>query len=231
VTPATVTAVCALRGVSFTYAPDESGAAVTILDDVSLALNEGEVVAIVGANGTGKSTLLRLIAGLLAPTKGSLTLFGESLTPDRRDLRSRVGYAPQRPTVWPELTAREQLAFLGACYGMDAPTARAEASRVLALFDLEHRADERARRLSGGMQQRLSLALACVHHPRVLLLDEPDAGLDAKSVHLLEAHLQRRAASDADLVVLTTHDEGAAHRLGTRLVRLSDGHVVEDRAP
>lgn len=198
-----------------------------VLRDVSFSAEEGEYIALMGSNGAGKTTLLRMIAGLSRPTSGAVTLAGVDLRRAGPGLRRRIGFVSHESLLYPELTGRENLAFQARLFGVE------EVDRSLAaldaLLDLAPILDRPAGVLSRGNRQRLTLARALLHAPRVLLLDEPFTGLDEDSTMRLLRILQTLVDSGRT-VVMTTHDRQVVESGPRRLIRLDAGHVVEDRA-
>ncbi len=194
------------------------------VDDVSFSLRGGECLAIFGPNGAGKTTLLRVLAGLLKPTAGSARVAGVEL-PGGAAARAVVGLISHQTMLYAALTAAENVELAARLHGLAAP--RAAAVDALERMRIAHRADTPVRVLSRGMQQRVSIARAMVHAPRVVLLDEPYTGLDAGGAAALTGMLQRLKDAGATLL-LVTHalEEGlalathAAVMRGGRLVRL-----------
>ncbi len=190
---------------------------------VDLDVAQGEVVGVVGPNGAGKSTLFRLLAGLEAPDAGSVRLAGVDVTrwPLHRRARAGLAYLPQGPSVVPGLTAAQNLAV--ALDAVGAP--RGEGVERLAAAGLSSVADRPAERLSGGERRRLEIARALALRPRVLLLDEPFAGVDPVAVAELVLWV-RAIAADGVAVLLTDHAVAAALRTCDRVVLLDAGAVV-----
>jgi len=204
------------------------------VDGVDLRLSEGDCVALFGPNGAGKTTLLRLIAGLLKPTKGSIQVGGQSLR-DNAPARGLLGLISHQSMLYSALTKRENVEFAARLYGIADP--RAAATKALERMRIADRADAPVRSLSRGLQQRVSIARAIVHEPRVVLLDEPYTGLDAAGgAALTEMLLSLRG--DGAALVLVTHnvEEGlavatqAAVMLGGRIVRRDDARSIDQRA-
>lgn len=193
-----------------------------VLRGVSLALAPGERLAIVGPNGAGKTTLLRALAGLLRPRRGRVSLRGGN-GPEDPASRSGLGFLGHRPPLYPHLTARENLAFASRLHGV--PGAAKRVRIALKAVGLSADANRLVRDFSRGMQQRLGLALALLPEPDVVLLDEPDASLDASGVADLPRMLDALAPQAA--VLFSTHDERVAHALGARVVRLEAGRLTE----
>ncbi len=196
------------------------------LHDVSFSVEEGEFVALIGANGAGKTTLLRILAGLSRPSSGAVRIAGVDLQRSGPGLRSRIGFVSHASLLYPELTGRENLAFQAELFGVE----RLESviGALDELLDLAPILDRPAGVLSRGNLQRLTIARALLHAPRVLLLDEPFTGLDEPSAARLQRILQDVVASGRT-VIMTTHDRTLLEGGPRRLIRLDAGAVVEDR--
>jgi ABC-type multidrug transport system ATPase subunit len=190
------------------------------LADVTLTVAPGERLLLLGPNGAGKSTFIRVFSGLMRAERG------QALVMDRptRQARGLVGVVSHSTYLYDELTASENLRLYAELYGVaDAPR---RARELLDDVGLAHLSGERVGRLSRGQQQRVTIARALLHDPPVLLLDEPDTGLDLAAFGLLERLMTR----DERAVVLTTHNVAAGLRLGTRVAVLSRGRVVHEQA-
>jgi ABC-2 type transport system ATP-binding protein len=149
-----------------------------VVRDLDLTIERGTVVGVIGPSGSGKTTTVRMLTGALRPTKGRIRVLGENPTSFRRGTRERIGYMPQLFTLYPDLTARENVDFVGSLFGMLWRRRRKRSREVLELLDLWPARDRRASAMSGGMQRRLELACALIHEPVLLFLDEPTAGID-----------------------------------------------------
>jgi heme exporter protein A len=192
------------------------------VDDVSFALGAGECLALFGPNGAGKSTLLRMLGGLLRPSAGEARVGGRPVHDDPA-VRAGVGVLSHHSLLYASLTARENVAFAARLYGVPDPDRAALAA--LERLRVADRADTPVRRLSRGLQQRVSAARAVVHGPRVLLLDEPYTGLDAAGAEALTTTLTALATGGAALVLVTHHlDEGLA--LATQVAVLRAGRLA-----
>ena len=187
----------------------------TALAGIDLDVETGEAVAVLGENGSGKTTLLRILATAARPAAGSLVILGLEARQHRESLRARIGYLAHAGGLYPALTALENLEFYCDLYGID----RARAGRVLDEVGLVAARRRRASELSRGMQQRLALGRSILHEPEILLLDEPDAGLDETGRDLLGRLARGRT------LLLATHDVELANRLCGREVRLADGRL------
>jgi ABC-2 type transport system ATP-binding protein len=179
------------------------------VDDLALQVRTGEICGFLGANGSGKTTSIRMICGLLTPDAGSGTCLGFDIVRETAAIKRQVGYMTQRFGLYEDLTIRENLEFVGRMYGIDGLRARVDES--LARLGLSARQDQLAGTLSGGWKQRLALASCLLHTPRLLLLDEPTAGVDPKArrefwdeIHTL--------ASDGITVLVSTHYMDEAER-------------------
>jgi heme exporter protein A len=201
------------------------------VDGVELALVAGDCLALFGPNGAGKTTLLRLISGLLKPTKGTIRVGGQSLRDDAA-ARGQLGLISHQSMLYSALTSRENVEFAARLYGV--PDPRNAAMRALERMRIADRAGTPVRSLSRGLQQRVSIARAIVHEPRVVLLDEPYTGLDAAGgAALTDMLLSLRAAGSS--LVLVTHnvEEGlavstqAAVMLGGRIARRDDARGLD----
>ena len=198
--------------------------AVVALDGVSLAVEAGEVFGLLGPNGAGKSTLLTIAAGLARADGGTVKLFGRPFTRDDRDLRRLVGIGTQDLSIYPDLTARENLRFFGKLYGFRGKELDARVNQVLSAVGLTDRANDRAGTFSGGMKRRLNLAAAVVHGPKLLFLDEPTAGVDPQSRnHIFE---QVKALNAAGMTIIyTSHYMEEVQALCPRIAILDGGKL------
>ncbi|MFE7838465.1 ABC transporter ATP-binding protein [Streptomyces sp. NPDC057474] len=198
--------------------------------DVSLTAAPGDVVALLGPNGAGKTTALRALAGLTPLTGGHLRLDGAAL--ERTAPESRpVGVVFQDYLLFPHLTALDNIAFGPRCQGLGKAAARAQAAEWLERMGLAEYAGTKPRRLSGGQAQRVALARALATRPRLLLLDEPLAALDARTRLDVRAQLRRHLAEFEAVAVLVTHDPLDAMVLADRLVVVEHGRVVQEGTP
>lgn len=197
------------------------------VDKLTLTLRRGEVFGLVGANGGGKTTALRMLAGILKPNEGRGRVLGFDLVNDVAAIRERVGYMSQRFSLYADLSIFENLRFRAQVYGLSKPRAAAQAA--IDEFDLNEFAQTAAGQLSGGWARRLQLAAALMHSPRLILLDEPTAGLDAVSRHEVWRRIGRLAAQGAGLII-STHDLAEAERCSSAAL-LSEGIIVAAGTP
>lgn len=192
----------------------------TLVDDLSLRIVQGPVTAIMGPNGAGKSVTLRLIAGLIRPTAGTMS-YGGAPTPDA----NQIAVVFQRPVLLRRSVAAN-LDHALKTYGVSRDRRRERVEALLALGQLEDLARQPARVLSGGEQQRLALVRALAAEPRLLMLDEPTASLDPQATAAIEG-LIARAAADGIKVLLITHDRGQAQRVAADVLFMHAGRIVE----
>ncbi|HEX7734481.1 MAG TPA: heme ABC exporter ATP-binding protein CcmA [Ktedonobacteraceae bacterium] len=198
-----------------------------ILRGVNLSIQAGERVALLGANGAGKTTLLRILAGLSRPGEGKVTIDGLDLLQQTREVRRKVGFVAHQPYLYDDLTALENLLFFARMYAVEHPQTRA--TNLLLRVGLQKKARERASSLSRGQLQRLALARALLHSPRLLLLDEPDTGLDQEGLELLNELLQEHRAQGGT-ILFTTHDLEVAIQRSDQIAMLRNGRVAYQQA-
>jgi ABC-2 type transport system ATP-binding protein len=196
----------------------------TAVNELSLEVCEGEVFGLLGPNGAGKTTSINMICGLLKPDAGQVTIRGKVITNGDASTRARVGVCPQNIVLWGQLTCLEQMQFIGEMYGMRGKTARERSVKLLEELDLLEKKDKLARTLSGGMQRRLNLAMALVHDPEILVLDEPEAGLDPQSRVLVRDYVKSLARQKT--IILTTHNMDEADRMADRIAIMDQGRLL-----
>ena len=184
------------------------------VDNVSLQIASGEIFGLIGPNGSGKTTLIRLLLGLLHPTSGMVRILDHRM-PDQK-IASAIGYMTQASALYSELSVLENLAFFGELYGLHGRFLRARTREILDLVDLTERTHSPIQTLSGGMRQRVSLAVSLVHQPRVLVLDEPTVGIDPELRHTFWDYFGKLAEQGVTMIVSTHHLDEATrcHRLG-----------------
>jgi ABC-2 type transport system ATP-binding protein len=196
----------------------------TAVKDLTLEVYEGEVFGFLGPNGAGKTTSINMMCGLLKPDVGRVTIRGVPVTGGDTDVRVRVGVCPQEIVLWERLTCLEQLQFIGQMYGLPGWKARQRSEQLLDELDLVAKRDSQARTLSGGLQRRLNLAMALVHDPEIVVLDEPEAGLDPQSRVKVREYIQSLARIKT--VILTTHNMDEADRVSDRVAIIDQGQLL-----
>jgi len=200
------------------------------LEPLDLQIAGGEVVGLLGPNGAGKTTLIRLVMGLLVPSSGRAQVLGMDCFGDRVALKRQIGYLPDTPFFYDYLTARELLRFLSEVHGLERAQGVRRSERLLAELELADAADDFVTQYSLGMKKKLALAMALLHEPRVLLLDEPTTGLDPSSSRQIRQFL-RSFADGGGTVLLSTHWLDMAESLCDRVIILQRGSLVASGAP
>ena len=199
---------------------------VTAVDDISFAVERGEIFAFLGPNGAGKTTTIKMLTTMLKPTSGSLELDGLDPTVNRDEVRKRFGVVFQDPSLDQDLTAWENMEIHGVLYGVPRKERRERATTLLQLFELWERRDALVKTFSGGMRRRLEIARGLLHTPKVLFLDEPTLGLDPQSRNQMWTHVKSLNETDNVTVFLTTHYMDEADRVATRIGIVDHGRLV-----
>ena len=194
------------------------------VDNLSLDIYAGEVFGFLGPNGAGKTTSISMMCGLLKPDAGRVLVHGQPIVGGTASVRTRVGICPQEIILWSHLTCIEQLQFIGEMYGVHGHEARRRGERLLEDLGLVEKRNKQARTLSGGLQRRLNLALALVHDPDIIALDEPEAGLDPQSRVAVRNYIRQLARKKT--VILTTHNMDEADRLADRVAIIDHGELL-----
>ena len=200
---------------------------ITAVDDLTLQVLQGEIFGLLGPNGAGKTTSINMLCGLLQPDSGDVFIGGE---PARgRESRLRVGVCPQNIVLWGTLTCMEQMEFIGEMYNLPRKMARLRSEALLEGMGLIDKRNKLSRTLSGGMQRRLNLVMALVHDPEILVLDEPEAGLDPQSRVLVRDYI--RSLAHQKTVILTTHNMDEAERMADRVAIIDHGRLLTVDTP
>jgi ABC-2 type transport system ATP-binding protein len=200
---------------------------VTALDDVSFDVESGEIFGLIGPDGAGKTTLFRILATLLVPDQGEVTVDGLNVVADYRELRSRLGYMPGRFSLYPDLSVEENLTFFASVFGT---TVEDNMELIAPIYgQIEPFRKRRAGALSGGMKQKLALSCALVHRPRLLLLDEPTTGVDAVSRREFWEMLGDLRDGGLTIVVSTPYMDEASRC--DRIALISRGHILGIHTP
>ncbi len=212
--------VIEVRGLTRTFGPR------TALDGIDLSVNEGEFITLAGPNGAGKTTLLRVLATLSRPSSGTVRIAGLDLFSEGEEARRRIGFLSHRTLLYDDLTAEQNLRFYARLYDMDRDSSRV--SHLLERVGLAVRRTDLVQTFSRGMKQRLAVARAVLHSPRLLLLDEPYTGLDPQAVETLRG-LLTELAGEGCTILLTTHRLNRALSTGQRMLVLHRGRLVYDQ--
>jgi len=195
------------------------------VNNVSLQVKGGEVFGFLGPNGAGKTTTIKVIVGLLQPTAGTVKVAGYDVQTQPLPAKAASGYVPDTPNLYAKLTGRELLRFVGDLYDLDRKQVAQRTEELLQMFDLTSAADDTVDSYSHGMQQKISLAAALMHDPKVLVLDEPTVGLDPKSARLIKDILRQMAERGA-AIFLSTHILEIAERMCDRIGIINKGELI-----
>jgi ABC-2 type transport system ATP-binding protein len=200
------------------------------VDDVSFTISPGETYGLLGPNGAGKTTAISMVAGILTPDAGEVTLAGRRMTSRSVDSKANVGYVPQDIALYPDLTGRENLRFFASLYGIPRRAAKSRVAEVLEVVGLTERAGDTVGTYSGGMRRRLNIAVGLLHRPALLILDEPTVGVDPQSRNAILANVESLAA-EGMAVLYTTHYMEEAERLCDRVGIIDLGRLIAEGTP
>lgn len=193
------------------------------VDNLSLSIEKGEFFALLGQNGAGKTTTIKMLSCLLTPSSGDALLLGNSILGNPEAVKQKINVSPQETAVAPNLSVQENLELIARIYGSDKHEARRKATEMLAAFGLTDRAKDKARSLSGGMQRRLSIAMALISDPEVIFLDEPTLGLDVRARRELWKIIT--GLKGKITIILTTHYLEEAEALADRIGIMHNGKL------
>ena len=197
------------------------------VDGLDLAIRAGEFYALVGPNGAGKTTTLRMVAGLLRPDAGTIRVGGIDALADPVAAKRIVAWVSDEPMIYDKLTPREYLEFVAGLWGVEPSLAAARAEALLDWLDLAPHGDERCESFSKGMRQKVTLAGALIHEPRVIILDEPLTGLDAGSARQVKTVLRERVSAGGT-IIMTTHILEVAERMADRIGIIAHGRLIAE---
>jgi ABC-2 type transport system ATP-binding protein len=197
------------------------------VDGVTFTADAGSIFGLLGPNGAGKTTTVSMIAGLVTPERGEVLINGRRITSDTDPAKRTIGLVPQDLALYDELSARENLRFFGALYGLKGRALDGALASALEFVGLSDRAGHRVKTFSGGMKRRLNLAAGLLHDPDILLLDEPTVGVDPQSRNAIFDNLEALKARGKALLY-TTHYMEEAERLADRIVVIDHGKVIAD---
>ncbi|MDL4842992.1 ABC transporter ATP-binding protein [Aquibacillus rhizosphaerae] len=196
------------------------------VNDVNLYLDKGESVGLLGPNGAGKSTTISMISSLIKPTAGDVTWQGKSIVKDPSVIRLQLGVVPQEIALYKELTANENLKFFGRIYGLKGNLLNERIAHVLDIVGLTERKDELVKNYSGGMQRRINIAVALLHEPEIIIMDEPTVGIDPQSRNYILEMVQKLNRENGMTVLYTSHYMEEVERLCDRIYIMDHGKVI-----
>lgn len=193
----------------------------TVVKDLDLSVNKGEMYALLGVNGAGKSTTIKMLSCLIKPTLGDATLLGNSIISDSTKVKQIISVSPQETSVAPNLTVKENLEFIAGIFGFSRAQAKAKTQQIIDQFDMKEIENSRAKTLSGGWQRRLSIAMALISEPSIIFLDEPTLGLDVLARRDLWKQIEKLKGKIT--IILTTHYLEEAESLSDRIGIMANG--------
>ncbi len=193
----------------------------TVVKDLDLNVNKGEMYALLGVNGAGKSTTIKMLSCLIQPTSGDATLLGNSIISDSTKVKQIISVSPQETSVAPNLTVKENLEFIAGIFGFNKAQAKAKTQQIIDQFDMKEIENSRAKTLSGGWQRRLSIAMALISEPSIIFLDEPTLGLDVLARRDLWKQIEKLKGKIT--IILTTHYLEEAESLSDRIGIMANG--------
>lgn len=193
----------------------------TVVKSLNLSVEKGEMYALLGVNGAGKSTTIKMLSCLIKPTSGEAELMGKSITKDENSVKQIISVSPQETSVAPNLTVRENLEFIAGVFGFSKSEAKEKATKMIEDFDMADIEKSRAKTLSGGWQRRLSIAMALISEPEIVFLDEPTLGLDVLARRELWRHIEKLKGKIT--IILTTHYLEEAEALSDRIGIMAKG--------
>ncbi|NTW31864.1 MAG: ABC transporter ATP-binding protein [Bacteroidetes bacterium] len=199
------------------------------VSDLNLKVFEGEIFGFLGPNGAGKSTAINIMCGLLKPDSGMIKINSKTISSGNNETKKRVGVCPQNIILWPKLTCFEQLQFVGKIYDVPSKTVKERADKLLTDIELSEKRNKLAYTLSGGMQRRLNVIMALIHDPEIIVLDEPEAGLDPQSKVLVREYIRSMARKKT--IILTTHNMDEAERVCDRIAIIDNGKLLLTDTP
>jgi ABC-2 type transport system ATP-binding protein len=195
------------------------------VDNISFEVYNGEIFGLLGPNGAGKTTTINMICGLMSATSGAIRFQSNNV----KTIRSVIGYCPQENIFFPKLTCLEQMVFMGNVYGIPSRECKPRGIELLEMLGLSNKSGVYAKKLSGGMKRRLNIALALIHNPRILILDEPEAGLDPQSRVLVRNFI--KSLSKEKTIILTSHNMDEVDRLADRVAIMDYGKIMVTDTP
>ena len=200
------------------------------VDGIDLEISKGTLFGFLGPNGAGKTTTLSILSTMLPKTSGKVTVLGFDIEKEANEIRKRIGICPQDLVMYPRLTARENIHLIAQMHGIARADYKERADELLDQMNLLERANSLAKTFSGGMKRRLNVLMAVIHEPELLFLDEPSAGLDPQSRHVVWDFIKGFQKQNAT-IILTTHDMAEADDLSDELVIIDHGKIIERGKP
>lgn len=202
---------------------------INVVSNLSFDVYKGEIFGFLGPNGAGKTTTISMLCGLLNSDSGDIVINGISIKDNPKKARALIGMCPQNVVMWKDLTCMEQIKFMGSMYDIPVKESGKRGLELLEAMGLIEKKDKRGKTLSGGMQRRLNIILALIHNPELIILDEPEAGLDPQSRVLVRDYIKSLASEKT--VILTTHNMDEAERMADRVAIIDKGKLLTVDTP
>jgi ABC-2 type transport system ATP-binding protein len=200
------------------------------LNDISFVVPEGEIFGLLGPNGAGKTTTINILCGIFRPTQGEANILGHNIRKHIQEIRHMIGVVPQEIALYPTLTARENLRFIGNMYGLKGKVLTGRIEECLVMLGLEKSAGRMVKTFSGGMKRRINLIAGILHRPEVLFLDEPTVGIDVQSRAVIMEYL-RNLNEDGKTIIYTSHMMQEAEKLCTSIAIIDYGKIIAQGRP
>ncbi|MBA4311181.1 MAG: ABC transporter [Chlorobiaceae bacterium] len=197
----------------------------TAVNDLTITVEPGEFYGFLGPNGAGKTTTIKMMTGLFTPSSGSIVIDGFDIVKQPLEAKRKIGYIPDQPFLYEKLTGREFLYFSAGLYSVNHEKATEQISQLLDLFEIGSWIDQRTENYSQGMRQRIVIAAALLHDPRVLVIDEPMVGLDPRSAHIVKATFKEKSKNGVT-IFMSTHSLPVAEELCDRIGIIKDGRLI-----
>jgi ABC-2 type transport system ATP-binding protein len=199
----------------------------TAVNSISLEVNSGDLYGFLGENGAGKTTTIKMITGLFSPTSGSILIDGIDISKNPVKAKSLIGYVPDQPFLYDKLTGREFLYFCGGLYNLEKKYLRKKIEELIDKLKIDDWLDKRTEEYSQGMRQRITIASALIHNPKIIILDEPMIGLDPQSAAIVKKILKEKS-SEGTSVFMSTHSLYVAEELCNRIGIIKSGKMIFD---
>jgi len=196
------------------------------IDNISLEIARGEIFGLVGPNGAGKSTLISMLATLIKPDKGEITINGYNVFSDTSAIRRMIGFVPQDIALYPALSGYDNLKFWGSLYGLKGNILKKRIDEALSIVAMEERARDKVQEYSGGMKRRINIAVALLHHPDILIMDEPTVGVDMISRHYIIDAI-KNLRNNGRTIIYTSHDIEEMEMVCDRIAIMNSGKILK----
>ncbi len=195
------------------------------VDNISLSINSGDLYGFLGPNGAGKTTTIKIITGLYSPTSGSVEVDGIDITKNHIEVKKRIGYIPDQPFLYERLTGKEFLYFSGGLYKIPKNTLKNKIEELIDRLNIEEWINKRTEEYSQGMRQRITIASALLHEPKLLIVDEPMVGLDPQSAHIIK-QLFKELTSNGTVIFMSTHSLNVVEEICSKVAIIHKGRII-----